>query len=732
MEVNYQYFKEPESLVPIKAWTNGVQFEDEAYKQTVQLSTMPFIHSHLAIMPDVHAGKGCTVGSVIATAGAIIPATVGVDIGCVDKNTEFLTPNGWKKISEYTSADDVLVYDNKLELAHFESVNYVKLPCNEFYHIKTKYGVNQKLSAEHTIPYFKYDRKSTFLNKSTITAENLFKKHQSLKHGFRGRFLTSFKMKNSTAINMTDSQIRLMVMICADGCFSNRDENSNRCVLRFKKERKIIRAKDIISENNIEFKENIDKLGITTLTIVSPFRFKCLSHFWKSSPEQLKIICEEVLNWDGNLKDKVYFTRNKDSADFMSYAFSACGKRSVLREDINSTDGKIDYRVFAHNNIKIGINGSPKTDIEIVKSEDGFKYCFTTSTGYWIMRRMGVVAITGNCGMIAVRLNLTASDLPDNLFQIRTAIESAVPHGRTDDGGVNDRGAWGVGTSVLEKIKSIPLSGDIALFNRQLKIFAGENPAIEKAANRAMNHLGTLGSGNHFIELCLDENQDVWIMLHSGSRGIGNRIGSHFIELAKKDMEKWFIHLPDKDLSYIPEGSENFKDYMLGLKLAQEYAMLNRRTMMHFVLNVLRDFFPDLQATKEAINCHHNYVNWERHFGKNVMVTRKGAVSAKEGELGIIPGSMGAKSFIVEGKGNRESFHTCSHGAGRTMSRTQARETFTIEDHIKSTAGVECRKDKEVLDETPNAYKDIDAVMNAQNDLVTIVHTLKQVICVKG
>lgn len=417
MKVNYNYFKEPQSLVPIKAWTNGVLFEQEAYNQTVQLSTLPFIHNHLAIMPDVHAGKGCTVGSVIATAGAIIPATVGVDIGC---------------------------------------------------------------------------------------------------------------------------------------------------------------------------------------------------------------------------------------------------------------------------------------------------------------------------GMMAIRLNLKASDLPDNLLDIRTGIEAAIPHGRTDDGGVNDRGAWGNTQDDKCIIYDVNLNCEIINLMYELEGFVKDHKAIDKAYLRAMNHMGTLGSGNHFIELCLDENQDVWIMLHSGSRGIGNRIGSHFIELAKKDMEKWFIHLPDKDLSYIPEGSVNFKPYMQGLHLAQKYAMLNRKVMMHYAMNVLKRFFPNVEATKEAVNCHHNYVNWERHFGKNVMVTRKGAVSAKQDELGIIPGSMGAKSFIVKGKGNRESFHSCSHGAGRTMSRTQARETFTLEDHIKATAGVECRKDKEVLDETPDAYKSIEAVMKAQEDLVSIEHTLKQVLCVKG
>jgi tRNA-splicing ligase RtcB len=222
-------------------------------------------------------------------------------------------------------------------------------------------------------------------------------------------------------------------------------------------------------------------------------------------------------------------------------------------------------------------------------------------------------------------------------------------------------------------------------------------------------------------------------MLHSGSRGIGNRIGTQFISEAKKEMERWFISIPDQDLAYIPHSSELFRDYWHGLQFAQAYAKLNRELMMQATLGAVSKVLnKKIACTCEAVNCHHNYVNWENHFGENVMVTRKGAVSARKDQLGIIPGSMGAKSFIVKGKGNADSFNSCSHGAGRVMSRTQASKTFTLEDHARDTAGVECRKDREVLDETPKAYKDIDAVMAAQSDLVDIVHTLKQVVCVKG
>jgi tRNA-splicing ligase RtcB len=250
---------------------------------------------------------------------------------------------------------------------------------------------------------------------------------------------------------------------------------------------------------------------------------------------------------------------------------------------------------------------------------------------------------------------------------------------------------------------------------------------------RALEQLGTLGTGNHFVEVCLDEAQNVWVMLHSGSRGQGNAIGSHFIDLARKDMERWHINLPDRDLAYIPEGTEHFTPYVRAVSWAQEYARVNRELMMGASIGALGVALGrPLTVTSEAVNCHHNYISKEHHFGRNLWITRKGAVRAREGDLGIIPGSMGAKSFIVRGKGNAQSFHSCSHGAGRRMSRTEAKKRFSLEDHAKATAGVECRKDEDVLDETPMAYKSIDAVMAAQADLVDIVHTLKQVLCVKG
>ncbi|WDS62046.1 RtcB protein [Pseudomonas phage D6] len=341
------------------------------------------------------------------------------------------------------------------------------------------------------------------------------------------------------------------------------------------------------------------------------------------------------------------------------------------------------------------------------------------------------VGVDLGCGMAAYRLMATASDLPDSLGHLRAAIEAAVPHGRTDNGGPNDRGAFGRVQVFDHPVQAI--RAEAKALAAHLESITKRHPKLAKPAQRAWNHIGTLGTGNHFVELCLDERQRVWVMLHSGSRGIGNAIGTYFINMAKEEMRRFFINLPDTDLAYLPQGSKYYDDYLEAVQWAQRFAALNRSVMMHATLDAIhRTLGLPIDTDMEAINCHHNYVSEERHFGENVLVTRKGAVAAHQGTLGIIPGSMGAKSFIVRGKGNRESFCSCSHGAGRVMSRTQAAKTFTLEDHIRDTAGVECRKDVEVIDETPKAYKNIDDVMAAQAELVDIVHTLKQVLCVKG
>ncbi|HYN38796.1 MAG TPA: RtcB family protein [Rhodospirillales bacterium] len=340
------------------------------------------------------------------------------------------------------------------------------------------------------------------------------------------------------------------------------------------------------------------------------------------------------------------------------------------------------------------------------------------------------VGVDLGCGMTAVRTTLPATALPDTLAPLRAAIERAVPHGRSGKGRVTrDRGAWG--EPPPDAIAAWTTAAhDGRSLEDGLKAIVARHPKL--ATGTALPHLGTLGTGNHFIELALDEEQRLWAMLHSGSRGIGNRIGTWFIGQTRERAEREGIVLPDPDLAWLPQGTELFDDYVAAVGWAQAFARTNRAVMMGRVIEVLRRSLPPFALDEVAVDCHHNYVAEEEHFGARVWLTRKGAVHAGKGELGIIPGSMGARSFIVRGRGNPDSFQSCAHGAGRAMSRNDAKRRFTLAEHARATAGVECRKDEGVLDETPMAYKDIDAVMAAQSDLVEVVHTLKQVLCVKG
>ena len=335
------------------------------------------------------------------------------------------------------------------------------------------------------------------------------------------------------------------------------------------------------------------------------------------------------------------------------------------------------------------------------------------------------VGVDIGCGMMAVKTTLRADQLPDNLHSVRTEIEAAVPHGRTDNGGPNDRGSWGEAPeSHANRVKGLQDRYDAIL---------EKHPKVNHYA--VARHMGTLGTGNHFIEICLDENDDVWVMLHSGSRGVGNKIGMYFIRAAQAEMARYHItdFLPDKDLAYLVEHTEIFDDYVQAVDWAQDYALENRKAMMHNTLGAMRKAgLPEFSLTETAVNCHHNYVSRENHFKANVFVTRKGAVRARKGDLGIIPGSMGTGSFIVEGKGNRDSFCSCSHGAGRRMSRNAARKAISLEQHVKAMEGIEGRTDEAVIDESPAAYKDIGAVMAAQEDLVEIKYRLRQVVNVKG
>jgi len=322
------------------------------------------------------------------------------------------------------------------------------------------------------------------------------------------------------------------------------------------------------------------------------------------------------------------------------------------------------------------------------------------------------VGVDIGCGMMAVKTNLIAAQVAEKIAEIRHSIERSIPVG------------FNANKSLSQEVQNWTgwVDGWI--------VEAHPVAVIQKSAAQ----LGSLGGGNHFIEICLDKENNVWIMLHSGSRNIGKVLAEKHIDKAKGLMKQMFIGLPDRDLAYFAQGTPEFNAYTSDVRWAQSYAMFNRQEMMRRILKDLGFMFNGGMPIEPvfSVNCHHNYLEWEHHYGENVIVTRKGAVRAREGDMGIIPGSMGTRSYIVRGRGNPESFNSCSHGAGRRMSRTKARATFTVEDLAKQTEGVECRKDIGIVDEIPGAYKDIDVVMANQTDLVEIVAELKQICCIKG
>jgi len=328
------------------------------------------------------------------------------------------------------------------------------------------------------------------------------------------------------------------------------------------------------------------------------------------------------------------------------------------------------------------------------------------------------VGVDIGCGMCAARTTLSANDLDEKrLTAVFHQIGRDVP--------------LGFGQHAPDRAHT----GKAKRFERGLRQIFDKHPELKKHVGKHSDwtrQLGSLGGGNHFIEVCLDEEQRVWVMLHSGSRGIGNAIGSYFIGLAREEMLALDAQLPDRDLAYLTEGTVHFDDYVEAVGWAQDYARENRAVMLDLVLDALRRHLPPFSVTREAVQCHHNYVERETHFGEDVWVTRKGAIRAAKGVLGIIPGSMGARSYIVRGKGNPEAFESSAHGAGRRLSRNAAAKQYTAADVARQTEGVICRKDAGVVDEIPAAYKSIDTVMANQDDLVEVLHTLKQLLCVKG
>lgn len=680
--------------LPIKFWLDDI--EEGALEQAKNLANLPFVFKWIAIMPDSHQGYGMPIGGVMATKGVIVPNAIGVDIGCLDKDTEVLSTHGWVKISKY-NGECIAQYDKNMEKAEFKyPLKYIKQKSNGFYKLFSKYGLDQMLSEEHKIIFWN-GVKNRGWKKTDYLAKDFVVKHNSLIKGIQGGFQATFGIKNP-ALEISESLLKVWVMVSADA-----RQRSSKFELHFKKKRKIDRAEKLLTDAGIAFEKTIGKDGSVWIYFSNNKINKDLSKLWMASEIQLKIVADECLYWDGHIgTHKFYSTTIKENADIIQYAFAVSGIRAGIQR--YSKKGWSDwYSVYTTKNNIVGI---PPQKILKVPSEDGYEYCFTTDIGYFVARRNNKIFITGNCGMCAVPTSLRSCDV-DTLKVIMGKIRESVPVGFSH---LKESAVW-------EGFDNAP---KIAVVQQELK--------------KAHYQLGTLGGGNHFIEIQKGSDGYIWIMLHSGSRNFGLKIAHEYHEKAKWWCEKWHSNIPDKDLSFLPVETTEAKEYFMAMNFALDFAKENRFRMIAQIKNAFSSSVPEI-SFGEIINIHHNYAAWEHHFGEDVLVHRKGATLAREGTIGLIPGSQGTKSYIVKGKGNPDSFMSCSHGAGRKMGRKQAQRELDLETEQKvldNQGIVHSIRSITDLDEAAGAYKDISVVMDNQSDLVDIIVELSPLAVIKA
>lgn len=697
-----------------KVFTDNV--DEKAISQIITLCNQDYMEGlKIRIMSDCHAGAGCTIGFTSTLGNKIVPNLIGVDIGCVDKDTEYLTTNGWKKISEY-DGEAVATYDLSTNSTRFITpLAYIRLPETQFYHLKTKYGVDQMLSSEHTCLVEKgsHNRPCSRGQRYILSAEDLYQKHNRLVLGFRDNFITEIpNLDISKRCDLTDEQIRIQVMIMADGHL----EGKVSCVLKLKKERKIVRAKALLESAGISYTENPQSNNATSIRFNAPVMEKRISYFYNASKEQLSIICDELKHWDYAIDTDVFISKYKSDVDFVQYAFATQGVRTSINHD--TRDNKESYRcIISGGPARVQIAGTPKTPIHIVPSEDGLKYCFTTSTGFWIMRRNGCIAITGNCGMLVAKLKDSDINL-DNLDRI---INEKVPSGHS----VNQNCIQKFDYERLECIKHL------------------DN------LRRIENSIGSLGGGNHFIELNKDDKGNKYLVIHSGSRNLGKQVAEYYQDLAVKNIknDKQYKsnvelivskseskdiqskleslkkeHLSNKknypkDLCYL-EGSD-MDSYLNDVSVCQEYASVNRKTIAN---TILKNLFNKSINDFECFETIHNYIDL------NSNVIRKGAVSSQKGEELIIPINMRDGSLICIGKGNEDWNYSAPHGAGRIMSRGQAKENISLEEYKESMDGIYSSSvNNSTIDEAPMAYKPIEEILSNTGDTIDVVDIIKPI-----
>ena len=691
-------------------WANPDDVEASALQQITNSVNLPWTHG-VAVMPDVHTGYGVTIGSVIAMKGAVSPSAVGVDIGCLDAETEFLSPNGWVRMDSW-DGEQVLTYDPSSDTAYFDHVTaYIDKPCDEFYWFKNSKGMDQMVSEEHRLLVFT-GYKSRGKRHRVMNPAHL----AELGHNGYYTSKSTFHVA-AQGVDIRDSMIRVEIMVQADGRVRVYDDHTH-VELHFRKDRKVIRAEHLLSEAGINFSTGTGLDGSRWIRFDAPAGTctKDLSRYWSATRDQLAVIVDEVLKWDGHEGYRSFYSStDKASTDLVQYAFAATGVRAGISSAGKQKGHHAEVLVVTPTRNEFVSYCAP----EVISTPGSRKYCFTVPTGFFVARRGGKIFTTGNCGMAAVRTTLRLEDLPDDLGPLRSAIEAAVPVG------FHSYNPW---SPLVDGHRVTRIAQS---FDAMVHDFYGLWAPLAGRESKVKAQCGTLGGGNHFIELCADEKGEIWITLHSGSRNIGKVIADWHINRAKGLAHNQ--DLSDPALAAVLLGTPDAWHYLHDMYWAQDYALLNRAIMLATVKQVLTHYFtPGVVEFHNTIQCHHNYVAEEIYDGQQLAIIRKGAIAAHSGELGIIPGSMGTGSYIVEGLGNELSYNSASHGAGRKMSRGKARKAFTVEDLATQTAGIECRKDADILDEAPGAYKDIDSVMEAQRDLVRPVARLQTLLCVKG
>lgn len=702
LKAGFEVLKKGKTKAPIRSWLPAWELSADTYAQLENAANHPTVGSAVAVMPDAHVGYGVSIGCVFPTVNAVIPNAVGVDIGCVDGDTEFLSPTGWKRISDY-AGEDVLQYDAESGEASFITpLRYIEKPTDRFLHFTTKYGIDQMLTPDHRVLAWKITGRDRRRERTVLLAEDLAEIHERQVQGAKYEIETSFGFRGEGRVDLSDDKIRLQVAVNADAYI----ERGTRAVVRLRKGRKIKRLRDLLHRTSTHFSEYVDDEGVTHFRFIPPLLSKSFDLFWGADAAQLKIIAEECLKWDGNEDHSCFYTRDKEAADLVQFAFSVAGYRSVMRVDPPRREGDgPDYRVFAHRTTKVGLAGVPKTPVRVIEGDDLTAYCFTVPTGFWVMRRNGKVAVTGNCGMAAV--------------------DTGIPF----DAERMDEAFWNEWASVVNKLVPTGFSThkeskDLGDLERDLR--ARElQPLIEA---KASVQIGTLGGGNHFLEAQVDERGIIWLMVHSGSRHTGLRIANHYHRLAVEMTGKEST----KDLAYLPLDDQTGQDYLHDMQWATDFASASRKRMVTSMLVGLSAALGEGVDSLTYIDCRHNYAELEEHDGMKQMVHRKGATNARLDQLGIIPGSMGSNSFIVKGKGSVDSLESCSHGAGRSMGRGAAKQAISQEDFEYALQGTFSKASMGYVDEAPQAYKSIDLVMSRQTDLVDIVHTLKPIITLKG